>query len=328
MALTFLTAALLAGFPAAPQDEPPLLDEAADEFLPQGRPPRRGVPQVSAWDYFAMGPYKGPRNNAWHGLFNTPPLEEALVLPKGLHHVRAMFDITSSEWNSQKEGGRSQWNAVYVSEIFEYNYGLTEQFLLGARLSLGELGEGNDEPIRVFENNQQIIPDGKRGFGFESIVGRAKFAGTMGFADAGVLVEVKIPIASDEDLLTAQTIDFGVSALLSKRWQRFSLHVNGGVVFPMSDPEIFKVKDEADYYIHGGVCAAFRPHSSVAITAQVEFNTSAFSEVTVVDAQVMAFTVGARYKFQDNAFVSTVVGKGLNEDSGDLMVSAALDYLF
>ena len=296
----------------------------------QGYPRQRGrsASASKAWNYFAVAPYKGPRHNAWHSLFNTPPLEEALVLPKGMYNIRGMLDINSSGWSENKEGGRSQYNAVYVAEIVEFNYGWTEQLLVGARLTVGELGEGDDELLRVFEGGQQIIPTGKRGWGISDLVLRGKYAGSLGAADFAVLGELKIPLASEDDYLTAQTMDLGVSAILSKRWQRFALHVNLGFVMPVSDPELFSIKDDVAFYLHGGVAAGYRIDETITGLLQIQFNSNAFDGASVVEANVKSILLGGRYKYTDTLFLSGALGKGLGDDSGDLSFSLSIDHVF
>jgi hypothetical protein len=307
--------------PVAPQERP------QEEAPRLGQPPPRKTPG-DRWSWFALSPYHGLRNNAWHALFNTPPMEEALVLPKGLWSARLMLDISSADWSSNAEGGESSWHTASTSEVLEVNYGLTNQILVGLRVTMGELGQGSDDPVRVFEGGQQIVPAGERSFGVESIVGRAKFTGSLGFVDAGVLGEVKVPIAGEEDLLTAQTIDIGLSGIVTKRWRTFAVHLNLGVVIPTGNPDLFTQNDDANPYLHGGLGAAWLVIEQLALISQVEFNTSALSDVTVLDENSLSLHFGGRYKVTGQAFLSAGLGFGLTEESGDLFLSSGIDITF
>jgi hypothetical protein len=290
----------------------------------------RPIPGVAAdrWPYFALGPHRGPRHNGWHAFFHTPPLEEALGLPAGTVHVRLGVDLAQSDWSTDKEGGESRLHTGYLSQSVEIDYALTGRFLVGLRLSAGELGEGDDEPVRLFEGGQQVVPSGDRGFGVESAVARAKYVFSFGFMDFGFLGEVKFPLADEEDLLTAQTTDVGFSILATKRWGRFAWHVNAGVVFPLGDPELFTEADEADPYAHGGAGVSWLPWTGLALFAQLEFNTSPFAEAALLDGNAVVATFGARTRVSGNVFVTGAAGFGLTEDSGDLVLSTAVDVTF
>lgn len=291
-----------------------------------GRPIRRTP--ADHWLYFALAPHSGPRHYGWHGLFRTPPLEEALGLSRGTVHVRLGADLAQADWSSDEEGGPSRFQTGYLSQSLEVDYALAGQFLVGLRLSAGELGEGDDQPVRLFDGGQQIVPSGDRGFGVESVVARAKYVFSFGFLDLGFLGEVKFPLAGEEDLLTAQTIDVGFSLLATKRWGRFAWHINAGMVFPLGDPELFTQADEADPYAHGGAGVSWLPWTGLALFAQLEFNTSPFAEAALLDGNAVVATFGARTRVSGNVFVTGAAGFGLTEDSGDLVLSTSVGVTF
>ncbi len=325
--------------PSAPAPQAPRAEEprrptngTARQEGPTPRPERpsavRGKPK-DPWPYLAMGPYHGPRNNCWSGLLNTPPLEEALVLPAGAWLVRGMLDISSADWSSSGEGGESAFNAAFLTQSLEVDYGISDQLLAGLRLTTGEVGQGGDNLIRVWEGGRQVVPSGERAFGFESLVARGKFTGSAGFADFGVLAEIKFPLASDEDFLSTDSIDIGLSGILTKRWKDFTLTLNAGLVLPVGDAGLFSEGDGLDPYFHGGLAAALKVHERLALLAQFEFNTGAFGELSVLDGlTVLTVSAGARYKLTASAFLSGQLGTGLTEESGDLFLSSGLDVVF
>ncbi len=302
------------------QEEPP-------PGLRRPTPPRRRP--RDAWPYLSMSPYHGLRNNAWSGLVNTPPLEEALVLPSGMWLFRGMLDVASADWSSNDEGGGSQLKVAYVTSTLETNYGLSDQFLVGLRFTVGEVGQGGDNPIRVFEGGQQVVPDGDRGFAMEGLVGRIKYTASAGFVDIGALAEIKFPLANEEDFLTSGSIDVGLSGILTKRWNDFTLNLNFGLVFPVGDSELFSENDGLDPYFHGGLAGALKVHETLVLLAQFEFNTSPFGDLAVLeDHQVLALSAGARYRLTDTAFLSGQLGTGLGEESGGLFLSSGIDVVF
>lgn len=293
-----------------------------------GKSPSRGKAR-DPWPYLAMAPYHGPRNNCWSGLLNTPPLEEALVLPSGAWLMRVSVDLAGADWSSDDEGGESRFNAAYLTESLEVDYGLSDQFLVGLRFTTGELGQGGDNPIRVWDGGQQVVPSGDRGFAMESLVARGKYTASLGFLDFGVLAEIKFPLADNEDFLTSDSIDIGFSGIVTKRWKDVTLTLNAGIVFPVGDSGLFTEGDAVDPYFHGGLAAAVRVHERLVLMAQFEFNTSAFGDLAVLDGlTVMTVSAGGRYKLTGSAFLSGRFGTGLSEESGGLFLSSGLDLVF
>jgi hypothetical protein len=300
----------------------------------EGPEPRPGktTPRGKAkdpWPYLAMSPYHSPRNNCWSGLLNTPSLEEALVLPKGVWLGRVTVDIAGADWSASGEGGESTFNAAYLTESLEVDYGVSDQILAGLRFTTGELGQGGDNPIRVWEGGRQVVPSGERGFAMESLVARGKYTGSAGFADFGILAEIKFPLANEEDFLTSNSIDIGISGILTKRWKDVAVTVNLGFVFPVGDSELFTEGDAVDPYFHGGLAGSVKVHERLVILGQFEFNTGAFGELAVLDGlNVMTVSAGARYKLTGSAFLSGQLGTGLSEESGGLFLSSGLDVVF
>ncbi len=291
---------------------------------------RAGASRADTWLYFALAPLRGARNSAWHGLFGTPPLEDALALPNGAYHVRLGVDFSTTDWTSEEEGGSSRFQTVHLTESFEYTYAVSGYFLLGLRLTAGELGaENEDEPITVFEDGIQLVPAGERAFGSESLTGRAKFAMSLGGAvEAGLLGELKVPLAEGEEFLTSRTVDLSVSGLLTKRWSRFALHLNVGATFPFGTPDLLIENDDASPYLHGGAAASWLMFKPFSLVAQVEFNTSPFADVTLWNEPSATASIGARLKLSKTAVLSGSVGTGLTDASSDLVVSGGVDMTF
>ena len=62
---------------APPQQEPPRYRPTGDAAKPTKLSP------ADQWAYYQWAPIPDARNNAWHGLLNTPPMDQAAVMPQG-----------------------------------------------------------------------------------------------------------------------------------------------------------------------------------------------------------------------------------------------------
>ena len=306
----------------------------------QERPPaRRPAPRASQrrrrrpsanqlWMDTARGPYRAKRSHGVHGFFNTPSLEDALLLPARVFHASATVQMATVDWSSNKEGGESKFHTALITEALELDYGVASWLEAGIRVTLGELRESDDDIFRVFEGGNQIVPTGTRGFGLESITGRVKLAFRTSVVDFGILTEFKAPLADEDDYLTAQTMDAAVSGLLSRQWGVFALHVNAGMVIPIGDADLFLSNDDVDSFLHGGVAATLRVASSFSLFGQLHFNSSAFGDVTVLDEPVMAALFGGRFRAGRSVMFGGGVGLGLTEESGDTSFTGSVDFFF
>ncbi len=281
--------------------------------------------KVDAWGSAARAPLPDSRANAWHGLFNTPALEDAgLIVPKTFH-FRLWLDLATSDWSSDEGGGPGVFNAVSLTETLAVDYAFTDLFQVGVRLVLGELMAGDEDFIRVYQDGAQLVDNGTRGFGIESAVFRVKHAYPTKFAALAAALEVKIPLANEEDLLTAQTIDIALTGIATKNFGPVSLSLNVGIVVPLGDPKVFVDHDEANPYLQGGIAFAWQAHERFCFLAQLEFNSSAWSEVKAIDEAVIAFLLGGRQRLFKSVFATAGIGIGLTDASGDLFVTAGLD---
>jgi hypothetical protein len=312
--------------PAAPKktpQEPPV-------YRPLDGPKSVSKPApADQWNSYAWAPIPGERNNVWHGLLNTPPFEEAAVMPANTWHARVAVEYASADWTADEGVAESKFHGAYLTETFSVDYNWTERFQVGVRLVMGQLGEGDDENIQVIDGPVQIVEDGDRSFGLGSAVARARLVfPTRSAGTFGVRAEVKIPLSDEEDFLSSQTVDLGLTALYSKRWEKISFHANLGVVVPTGDLGVFTENDEASPYLHGalGISFPIRPH--FVMIGQLEFNSSAFGDIGPIDEPVASLTAGARYKLGGRMYLSASLGFGLTEASGGLGGSGGLDFVF
>ncbi len=309
--------------PRKVQEEPPKYRLVGDE-----RTMSKPAP-ADQWNWYAWAPIETERNNVWHALLNTPPLEEAAVMPANTWHARAAMDFATADWTADEGVAESKFHAAYFTQTLALDYNWTERFQVGVRLTVGQLGEGDDENVMVVDGAQQIVETGDRSFGLASAVVRARLVFPTRYAGTfGARAEVKVPLGSEEDLLSSQTVDLGLTALYSKRWQKIAFHANLGVVVPTGDLGVFIDNDEASPYLHGGIALSFpiRPH--FVMLGQIEFNSSAFGDIGPIDEPVACALAGARYKLGGRFYLSASLGLGLTEASGGLLLNGGIDVVF
>jgi hypothetical protein len=308
----------------APQDPPPL----PGQYRRRLNEMDARSSKVDGWAAYAREPLAAPRAGVWHGLLHTPPLEDAGLIQAKAWRLRAWLDVVTSDWSSDEGGGRGRFEAVSITQTLAVDYAFTDLFQVGVRLTTGELKAGDDEIIRVYEGGTQQVSTGERGFGVKSAVLRLKHAYPTSWAYLAAAVEVKLPLGNEEDLLTAQTIDIGVTGIATKRWGPVSASLNIGIVLPLGDPEIFAENDEADPYLQGGISVAWQMHDRFVALAQIAFNSSAYSEIGALDAPVATGMVGGRLRLLPRLFAHAGIGAGFTEASGDLFFTAGLDAQF
>ena len=316
-------------FDPPPPQEPPPIEKV--EPLPLPPPVRRRAGQAGPdlWPTIASAPYRHAHNSVWHSLFGTPPFEQAAIAPAGAWQVGFWFEYLTADFSDDGGGGTSRWNTRLHHENLEVNYSITNTILVGARISSGELYERDGDLIRVFDNFTQIVPTAERGFGADALTLRGKFATGVGFADVGVLAELKIPLSSEEDLLGAETIDLAVVGLLTKKFGKLSVHVNLGLVVPFGDPKIFVDPfDDVDSYVVFGAGVVYVVTEWASAGLQIEGNTSAFGDVAVLDERVITVSARGHFRVSDGTFVTLGVGMGLNELSGDIVASLGMEFGF
>ncbi|MBI2933736.1 MAG: hypothetical protein HYY16_18995 [Planctomycetes bacterium] len=312
----------------APPIRAPLLDQEEETRL---EPPvrRRSRDEIDAWPYFAVAPYRHLRAGAWQSLMGTPPFEEALVMPQGFWRARGWMELLTADFTDVGGGGTSRWFTSSHQEVFEVDYSLTDTLMTGLRISAGELFEEEGQLLRVFQDGRQIVRSAQRDVDLDTLTARAKYAADWGLCDAGILVEVKIPLADESSMLSAQTIDFGVVGLVTKQMGSVTLHGNLGLVIPTGDPEVFQTGyDEVNSYLTGAVGLAWAMSDWLNLGVQLEGNSSAFLDIAVLDEPVLTMTGRGHIRLTDRMFLAGSLGRGVTELSGDWTASGALEVVF
>jgi hypothetical protein len=285
---------------------------------------------VQSTDLFALNgsaPLPSGRDSSWHGLLGTPVLQEAALALAKSWRATLWIDVSAADWTNDEGGGESRFHAASVKETLGIEFAATDRIVVGARLTMGELG-GDSDRIVVFQDNTQIVAQGERGFGLESALLHARWVIPTSVLNVGASVQLRIPLADEEDLLTSQTNDVAVTVLASRRWGTVTLTGNLGLVLPFGDPELFIQDDDANAYVHGGLALGWQAFPKVAFLGQLEFNTSGFSDLDALSDPVAVVLGGARVRITDKVLAHAGVGFGLTEASGDLNATAGVEVRF
>lgn len=296
--------------------------------VPKPKPKRTRYGEIDTWPFYEMNPLKTSRNAGFNSLLGIPALEEALGIPAETWDARLWIEVQSTDW-SDDDGGPNLYKADFHEEAFEFNYGITDQIMAGIRLTIGELMQNGSDPIRIFEGGAQIVPTGDRGFTFGEIVLRGKYVMEASFANLGVLAEIKIPMAGDEDLLTSNTIDLAFMGLITKRFsEKFVIHLNAGIVLPVGSADLFEPEEDPNAFIAFGAAGVLKLSERLVALVQLEGNTAPWADISVLDEFSLRVVGGGRFKLTDTIYLQGGAGFGISELSGGLMFTGSINLTF
>jgi len=298
---------------------------------PEPIPTRKPVqPRVveDLWPMYELAPLASTRGNVWNGLLEAPPFEDAHTIKGGTWNARGRLELSQGSFSDDGGGGPSVWDASLAEESLQVDYGVGDEFQAGLRLVLSQLLENNSKPITLFENSTQIVPTEHRHWFPSEIVLRGKYAHEFGRFSLGALLEAKIPVASSDDLTTSGTFDVALAGLMTYRAHPWAFHVNLGFVLPMGSSGLFNPDEDPNPFITFSVGGALEVSERFAVIAQLEGNTSGWTDIAVLD--LMAFTAmgGIRWKVGDAVFLTAGVQAGFTELSADMGFFGSLETVF
>lgn len=281
------------------------------------------------WEYYRYQPYPATRNNGFHSLIHYPPMEGAAVLPQYATAFRSSIDFDSSNIKEVDEGGTTRFNGRHHSEITQVDYGLDSMVQVGFRLTGGETRASSGTRSTVFESGTQIVRRGARDYNFESIILRTKVHHDfLTFMETGLLFEVKFPLDARFDLLTADTIDVGMTLLMTRHWGPLAFHLNIGGVAPFGNFEdIFRTFDGARPVLTYGAGLVYSP-GSFSVGLQIEGNTSPFDEISVLQESVGQVIAHGSFEINENFYAHLAGGAGIGDLSADAYVSGGFTFAY
>lgn len=281
------------------------------------------------WEYYRYQPYPTTRNNGFHGLIHVPPMEGAATLPEYVSAYRFSIDFDSSNIKETDEGGTTRFNGRHHSEIFQFDYGSNSFVQTGFRVTAGELRASSGTRSTVFESGTQIVRRGARDYNLESLILRAKVHHDfLTFMETGFLLEVKFPLDARFDLLTADTIDVGLTLLATRHWGPLAFHVNVGGVAPFGNFEdIFRTFDGVQPFVTYGAGLVYSP-GGFSLGLQFEGNTSPFEEISVLQDAVGQVVAHGSFEINENFYAHAAAGFGAGDLSADTYISAGFTFAY
>ncbi len=286
------------------------------------------VAEDALWAQVASSPGANGRKNTWHSLFGIPPFEEGRVLAEGVVTARVSLELWDGDFNANVSGGESSWNNHVEHEALQIEYGLGDSLAVGARLAVGNVrGQGGE--VTVFDGGVQIVDETKRVFDPQSLTLRVKYGDLWADQlDLAVLVEFKVPLDREHNLVTSDTLDASVTLLASRTIsERFRMHVAFGGVLPIGDMEVFVADDEPGFFFTYALGCTWLASSVVSVYTQLEGNTSAFGEIEAVHHSVVSFAGGARMRLGSSFAVDATVGVGFDDASAETFIALGVSWL-
>jgi hypothetical protein len=289
-------------------------------------------PAVAATsDTWQRAPLGVIRPSFFHAALLVPPMQSAEALSPGTavgmlstSHAEASSIQTIDGVTSSFYGGFHEWIAG------ELHWGA----LPSCELSLRSAVSGWDEQLDHFslfdESGNYIVKDearlaqGMASQRHENVAsvdlgGKLEVLGGNGTAaTTSIASTVRIPIARPGDLTNAGTTDVAVTALETVALDAFTLHANGGWVWPLGGQTLFVHEEHIgiNSFWQGALGVNWRAVPDVAFDVQVQANGSAFRDVEFLSRNPVTVVAGTRCRC-GTGFLELAFGRGFSRDSAD-----------
>lgn len=293
--------------------------------------PAPGSPAAAACEQQLRAPLPVPRPNFFHAALLVPPMQSALALPVG--EVTGGLSTNHADSKSTRTFGTvtSSWAACYHEWIAgEIYWGALPAVELSARTAVAGWDEVLDHFLLFDQSGNYMVRDeeklarGEASQRHENL-SRLDLGGKWQLLGSGeqsaataIAVATKIPIAREGDLTSSGTFDFAVTLLETVPLGDFTLHANGGWVWPFGQQTLFHLDEgiELNSFAQGAVGSTLLVASDMALDLQVQANTSAFRDVPFLSQGPIGFVGGVR-KFFGSIYTEVSFGHGFDRHSGD-----------
>ncbi|MBI5360032.1 MAG: DUF3187 family protein [Planctomycetes bacterium] len=273
---------------------------------------------------FFSSPMETSRNNMFHSTLNVPPMQGARTLPESHLVLMSGMEISQNNFSRYGSGGKNIYNARLYEWFMEANYGITHEFELTTKATIGFLSE-IDKDVLIWQDNLQIVPEGQRSIGPSDLyVGMkwepSRFRGEDEFSGLAIASSFKVPMAADEDMLTSGTVDWNINFIGSKRFDRLIFHGNLGYTFLFRGQSIFAKQINFNDFVTFGFAGVYMISDNMSLIAQIEGNTSAFAnDIDVLNSAVTTLTAGLKYRLREDWLLQMGLGVGLGNQSSDFI---------
>lgn len=285
--------------------------------------------QQAAAEQNLRAPLPVPRPSFFHAALLVPPLQAAAVLPEqtavlslSSNHAQAKSFDTENGIRSWFSGAFHEWLAV------DARGGVMPGLELSARSAVSGWDEAQDHFSLFDAGGNYIVRDEAllaRGMATQrhENVARLDLGAKVALLDGDAAqtaasVMLKLPVARPGDLTNAGTFDFAATLLQSFEFGDFTVHGNGGAVWPTGPQNLFEPAQQVKLnpFVQGGLALDWRVGPAWTLDLQVQANRSAFHDVSFLRRAPITFVGGVRHGF-GSSFVELSAGCGVDRASSD-----------
>jgi hypothetical protein len=281
-------------------------------------------------DTWQRAPLGVIRPSFFHAALLVPPMQSAETVATGTavgllstSHANASAIRTIDGVTSAFYGGFHEWVAP------ELHWGALPATELMLRSSLSGWDEARDHFTLFDQNHNYLVKDENRlAHGMASqrhdnvarvdLGGKLELLGGHGGATTSFAPALKIPIAREGDLTGGGTWDVGATLLETIPLDAFTLHANGGWVWPLGHQNLFEDSEHVgiNSFPQGALGVNWLANPDVAFLLQLQANGSAFRDIEFLNEAPVTLTGGSRCRF-GTGFVELSGGRGFSRNSAD-----------
>jgi hypothetical protein len=286
-------------------------------------------PAAASW---LRAPFGVPRPSFFHAALLVPELQPAaaqqtgtLLTEVGSYHADAKSTRTFEGVTSSFAGSYHEWIAA------ELHWGALPRVELSLRSAVAGWDEVLDHFLLRDASGNLIVKDEERleeGMASQRHENVARvdlgakiqlLGGDDSTATTSIAGGLKLPLARPGDLTSAGTTDLAATLLETVRLGAWTLHANGGGVWPLGDQTLFHANEgiKLDPFAQGAVGVNLQVDPLTAFDLQLQANTSAFRDVPFLREGPITAVLGVRRWFGATS-VELAAGHGFDHESSDV----------
>ena len=281
---------------------------------------------------YLRAPFGVPRPSFFHAALLVPELQPAatqqagtLLTEVGSYHADAKSTRTFEGVTSSFAGAYHEWIAA------ELHWGALPRVELSFRTAVAGWDEVldhftlRDAGGNLIVRDEERLKEGEASQRHENVARvdlGAKFqllGGDDATATTAIAGGLKLPVARPGDLTSSGTYDVAATLLETVRLGAWTLHANGGGVWPLGGQTLFHADEgiKLDPFAQGALGANLQVDPLMALDLQLQANTSAFRDVPFLKQGPITAVFGARRWFGPTS-VEVAVGHGFDHESSDV----------
>jgi hypothetical protein len=265
---------------------------------------------------YLRAPFGVPRSSFFHAALLVPELQPAAAQQTGTLLGEVGSYHADSKATRTFEGVTSSFHGAYHEWISaEAHWGALPRVQFTLRNAGGNLIVRDEERLKEGKASQRHENVARVDLGAKLEL----LGGNDATATTAIAGGFKLPIARPGDLTNAGTYDLAATLLETVRLGAWTLHANGGGVWPLGEQTLFHAEEgiELNPFAQGALGANLMTDPLTAFDLQVQGNTSAFRDVPFLRQGPITALLGARHWFGPTS-VELAVGHGFDHESSDV----------